>query len=311
MTVPIEAKSFRFTPALLKEKTDAPVFTLRYGTRRDKHTFRSELAARGLVHYSDADIRAAMLDEIRRLSENTIETIDRMVDTAKRYWDSKDAHQTFVLEWLKECEELRRDNASADLPPPPENDFDAAEAAWITGIMETVQSQSAVLGNMRRANSRRDRIFAEAALAIVLVSIEGLDITLRRDADGIIERDCIAEIEDALCDRAEELGIEPTESDWVYTDLCDTAFQAMTLPKEAEKNFGSPPQPSSQDTSSKQDPVASDDTQSPASEKSSSKKTRSEADTTNGETSANLPSAAETSGAEPSGQMADASLTSQ
>jgi len=315
MTVPIEAKTFTFTPELLKGKEGAPTFILRYGTRRDKHAYRAELAARGLVSYTDAQIRAAMLDEIRRLSQNTDEAKDRMVDTAKRFWDSQDAHQKMIEEWLKDVAELRDqaakagdDPATLDLPAPPENDFDAEERAWIVGIMEDVKGRSRVLGGMNKANVKRNFITTEVALAVLLISAEGFELS--RDTDGVIEVDCLAAMQDWLGDLAEKMGVDAQYSDDAYTDLCNAAFLAFHMPKEAEKNFASALQPSSPEDSLRQEEAAPVDTPSTDSVKSNSKKTRSEADTTPTGNSANSPSAAEIPTAESNGQMGELSLTS-
>ena len=308
MSVPIEARNFTFTPELLKGKEGAPSFTLRYGTRRDKHAYRAELAARGLTSYTTAQIRASMLDEIRRLSDNTAEVKERMVDTAKRFWDSQDAFQRMVDEWMKECTEIRVANPEAEIPPPPEDDFDAEEAAWIVGIMESVKGQSRVLGNMNKANVRREFISSEVALAVVLVKAEGFDLT--RDVDGVVDVECLAALQEWLGAKAEELGIEEQDSDAAYTDLCNAAFLAFHIPKVAEKNFASPQQPSSPEDSSKLEAAAPDDTISTDSAKSTSKKTHSADTSMESENSANSPSAAETSGAESNGPTAEASSTS-
>jgi hypothetical protein len=309
MTVPIEAKTFTFTPELLKGKEGAPNFKIRYATRRDKHTYRAELAARGLTGYSEAEIRTVILEEMRRLSSNTDEAKDRMIDTAKRLWDSQDAHDEMVEHWLKEVAELDPDTPPNHIPPPPENDFDAEERAWITGIIETVQGQSVAVGNMLKANVKRQKIVNEVSLAVVLVDAGEFNLT--RDADGVIERSCLADLEEWLGDKAEELGIEPRDADAVYAQLCRAAFLAFHLPKEAEKNFASAPRPSSPENPSKQEDVVPVDSTSTESEKSNSKTTPSDPDTTSGETSANSLFDAGTSMDESTGLMEEASSTSQ
>jgi hypothetical protein len=301
MPVPIEAKTFTYVPESLREIEGAPKFVLRYGTRRDRNAYRAELAGRGLVSHGQAEIRDAMAEEIKRLSGNSDEAKDRMVETARRYWAASDSLEQQIKEWWEDCAAYARDNPEAELPPAPAIDFDPEEEAWITGIMQDVQANSAVIHNMRKANARRDFLATEVALAVVLVSAEGFD--LRRDIDGLVDRECMAELQEWLGDRAEELGFDQTRADDPFGELRNIGFAAFHLPKDTEKNFASPPLPTSDATGS---PAEAEDASSASPASAKSKATPSTATSTSA-TSSTSPSAAETETAGSTGPMAAAS----
>lgn len=236
-TIPIEAKTFDYVPESLRGIEGAPKFTLRYGTRRDKHTYKAEIAGRGLVSYSSEEIREAMIEEMRRVPGNSEEAKERVIDAARRYWAANRALDAEVKLWQSDCLAIRADDPEAELPKPPALDFDPDEQAWIVGVMQALQATSPTLSNMNKANVRRDFIASEVALSVVLVSVEGFDI--ERDAEGLVERRSLAELEEWLGDRAEELGVDSLNAGDAYAELRNMAFMAFHLPKETEKNFAS------------------------------------------------------------------------
>lgn len=300
--VPVEARTFTFVPDVLKPFANAPKFVLRYGTRRDRNAYKAELAGRGLVSHSRDEIRAAMAEEIVRLSGNPAEAKDRMVEVARRWWAANDSLEREIKEWIDDCAALARSDSEATMPEAPRIDFDPDEEAWITGILQDVQANSAVIRNMRKANARRDFLATEVALAVVLVSVEsdsgGFDLS--RDIDGLVEQDCMADLQEWLGTRAEELGIEPAVADDAYGELRNVGFAAFHLPKDTEKNFASPPPPTSAATGS---PAAAEDASSPSPASAKSKATRSRATSTSA-TSSTSPSAAATDMAGSPGPMA-------
>lgn len=237
--IPIEASSFEYVPESLKDKEGAPKFTIRYGTRRDRHKFQQELARRGVVSHSDEEIRATLLLEMKRLSQNTPEAIAKMTDTAELYWRAGEEFENAGEEWLKDCAELRAENPEATLPAEPVMDFDAEEEAWITNIIKTVSAQSTLIGNMNADNVSAAFERKEAALAAALVSVEGFELVRRHD--GMIEADSLIALENWLGDKAEALGLTDLESVTPYMNLRIVAELAFHLPKVAEKNFAAPP----------------------------------------------------------------------
>lgn len=299
-TVPLKAKTFEYVPDCLKDIEGAPVFTLRYGTRRDKHSYKAEIAGRGLVSYSDTEIREAMIDEIKRLSGNSDEAKARMIDCAQRYWAANTSLGLEIDLWRKDCLALRSDDPEAELPPPPELDFDPEERAWIIDTFQTVQSSSAVIRTMNKANVRRDFIANEVALSIVLIGAQGF--VIERDIEGLVTN--LPEIEEWLGERAEELGIESVNSGDAYAQLLQTAFLAFHLPKEMEKNFASL-LPATSDLNGSHPAAAGDVSTSQKSEKSKEIPSTT-VDTTTGETSSISPSVAEAGLAESPGQTAEA-----
>ena len=236
-TIPIEAKTFDYVPESLRGIEGAPKFMLRYGTRRDKHTYKAEIAGRGLVSYSDEEIRKAMIEEMGRIPGNSEEAKNRAIDTARRYWAANRALAAEQKLWRDDCMAVLADDPEAELPPAPKIDFDPDEQAWIVGIMQTLQANSTVICNMNKANVRRGFIASEVALSVVLVGVEGFDI--ERDAEGLVERRSLAALEEWLGDRAEELGVDSLNAGDAYAELRNMAFMAFHLPKETEKNFAS------------------------------------------------------------------------
>lgn len=239
MSIPIEASSFVFTPSSLKEIDGAPTFTLRYGTRRDRHKFQQELARRGLVSNSNDDLRAAILSEMRRLSQNSPEAIEKMVDAAERFWSAGESLANALGEWVKGCADLLEADPKATVPEQPKLEFDAEEEIWISNIINTVSAESELIGNMRADNTRRNFEMKEIALAATLESVEGFELTRRHD--GIVEDSCLIELEEWLGSKSEELGVADIDSGNAYEELMSTAESSFWVPKVTEKNFASPP----------------------------------------------------------------------
>jgi hypothetical protein len=301
MPVPIEAKTFTYVPESLQDIEGAPKFVLRYGTRRDRNAYRAEIAGRGLISHGRDEIRDSMVDEMRRLSDASPEVKEEVVEATRRYWAASDSLDREIKEWRDDLIATLRDNPEAKLPEPPVIDFDPEVEARVVGILQDVQARSPVIYNMHKANARRDMLATEVALAVVLVSVEGFD--LRRDIDGLVEQECMAELQEWLWARAEELGFDPAGRSDPYGELRSTGFAAFHLPKDTEKNFASPPPPTSDATGS---PAEAGDASSISPASAKSKATRSRATSTSA-TSSTSPSAAETETAGSTGPMAAAS----
>lgn len=299
MTVPIKAESFVSTPKSLKEIEGAPKFTIRYGTRRDRNTFQREVARRGLVGHSQEDIQDLTLSEIRRLSRNSDEEKEKMVDAATRFWAAGKSLEMQFKEWIKICAQAREEDPNAVLPPSPELDFDPDEEAWITATINQVSVESTRLSEMRADNARREQLTREISLSIVLVDAEGFE--LKRRQDGVIEIACINELCEWLGERSEELGLSFLDSVDPFHELATECFAAFFLPEETRKNFASPPPTTSSPESSTQQPEAEEVTTSKASANSKATPDISSEPTIS--TSSTSPSAAETDGEESNGQM--------
>lgn len=301
MSVPIEAKSFEYTPTSLEGKEGAPKFTIRYGTRRDRNTFQQEVARRGVVSHTDEDMREETLAEIKRFSNITAEQKSKMVDTATRYWAAISSLDLQIKEWISICTKMKSEDEKAELPPAPEIDFDRDEEAWITGIINHVSESSPTLCNMRADNVKREQITREIALSVVLVDVEGFE--LKRRPDGIIEIHSMIELQEWLGERSEELGLEFLESGDPYNQLLTVGFSSFFLPKETEKNFASPPPITSSPESSMQQPETEEAISSKASAKSkATPESNSPMPTSESST---LPAPAETAGDASNGQTVE------
>lgn len=266
MTIPIEASSFEYVPESLKDIEGAPKFTLRYGTRRDKHTAQQEIARRGLIHNNNDEIRAAILTELRRTSQNTADVLDKMVDCAERYWLAMEQLSAARQEWLKDIVELQKDDPKAELPPYPELEFDKQEEVWIAEILTTVAADSELVGNMRAQNEKFEFETKEIYLSAVLLEVDGFNLVRR--ADKLIENQCLIDLEEWLGEQAETLGLDAIDAGRCYGALCEAAEQSFWLPKVARKNSLSPPPTISSPTSSTLPIEQTGDTPSKASAKS-------------------------------------------
>lgn len=295
--IPIEATSFVYVPESLKDIKGAPKFTLRYGTRRDKHYLQQEAARRGLNRSDNDEIRAATLSEMQRNSQNTPEALERMVDCADRYWQAMNELAAAREEWAKDCADLQKDDSKAELPAYPVLIFDKKEEVWIENILNTVASNSELVGNMRAQNAKFEFEMKEIYLSTVLLEVDGFNLVRRHDK--LIENQCLIDLEEWLGEQAETLGLDTIAAGWCYSELCNAAQESFWLPKAARKNSLSPPPITSSQTSSTLDIEQTDDTTLKASAKSKASPQNSSAEPIS--ESSTSPSLAETGGATSSG----------
>ena len=249
MPIPVEAKSFTYTPDCLEGKEGAPVFTLRYGTRRDRHTYQDEVRLRSLRNNDAKDFEQAIIEELRAKYTSEVMPIDEVVDAIERYYLACEMLTSARKEWANDClailseiPEAERDKARSDvdLPPAPELDFDKDEQERVENLIADVEAKSSRIGRMHRDNGRRERELPRIALSIVLQSTT-LDLAIPRNLDGVIEPDTIYALEEALEAKSIELGLDRGESFQAFNQLANRALSAFFLQKDEEKNSSSPP----------------------------------------------------------------------
>lgn len=243
-TIPVEAKSFAFTPPALVGIDNPPAFVLRHGTRRDRHTYQDEIALRGLRSYNKRDFRDATIAEITAKWTSDTMPISDVVDALERYFAAADDFEAALEGWQKSCRKIL-DEAPADqrdkpdlvkqFPPQPVLDFDSVEREKVENLLSDIEDRSERIRRMNRDNIRRERETRRLALAILLQSTS-LDIPLSRNMDGLVEDDVILAIEERL----DQLSPEGTGYGLAFGQLGTEALLAFFLTGEQEKNSVSP-----------------------------------------------------------------------
>jgi hypothetical protein len=309
MSIPIESKTFTYTPPSLTGENPAS-FTFRFGTRRDRNNMADQKALRRLRRHFVDDYQRAVLSEIKLDWRGSPEELDSIVYLIERYYAEKSAFEEQYLEHAKECLAIL-DGLDADmsdeekrnhLPEAPNFDFDAEETRRVEFVISEIENQSLLIGSMDRDNRQHERGEKLLAIAILLESTT-LDLELKRDRSGLLEDDCVIAIEDEL----ERL----TDGPQAYFELATEARNAFKLTAEQEKNSASPsPITTDPNSSTSQEQTVSTTTTS-ASKASAKAPTPENLQPSMTETSSNSPSPVETHTAESDGQMVDASLISQ
>lgn len=239
-TIPVEAKSFTYTPPALAQINNPPVFVLRHGTRRDRHTYQDEVALRGLRSYNKRDFRDATIEEIKAKWTSDSMPISDVVDALERYFSAADDFEAALEGWQKSCRKLidaapEAEREKIQLPPMPAIDFDPVEREKVENLLTDIEDRSERIRRMNRDNIRRERETRRIALAILLRSTS-LDIPLSRNMDGLIEDDTLLAIEERL----DEISPADAAYGLAFGQLGTEALLAFFLTGEQEKNSVSP-----------------------------------------------------------------------
>ncbi len=241
MPIPIEAGRFTYTPECYADLPGAPVFTLRHGTRRDKHLYQDAVRLKRLQSHSQQDFRDAVVDEIRQRWASDAMPIDEIVDAVQRYYSAADDFDAALAAWRKGLADMlealpEAERADAVLPPSPEFEFDSAERTRVENLISDVERHSDRLGRMSRDNGRREREIRRIAISVLLEDTS-LPIALKRDMDGLVDDEAIYAIEDALDDFSDA---EDHRGGIAFAQLGTKALLSFFVTKEEEKNFSSP-----------------------------------------------------------------------
>ena len=124
--IPIEAASFGFTPEYLKKdgEESPDLFTIRYGTRRDKRKYQDMVIRARVTAHTSEQMRVVTLSEMREAFDSDEIDIDEVIAAAERYWSEIDAFSDAMVEWSKEREKLPDDTPEKDQPELPKFDYD-------------------------------------------------------------------------------------------------------------------------------------------------------------------------------------------
>lgn len=263
MSIPVEAKSFTYTPECFAGMKDAPAFTMRYGTRRDRHAYQDAIRQKRLRSHDKEDFRAVILDEIRTKWANDALPIDEVIASVERYFSAADELDGAIKAWAEQCKPLIEAHQEAqkadpdvrlDLPTAPELDFPPLERERVENLLADVEEHSERLGRMNKDNGRREREIRRIALALLLEDTS-LGLPMKRDMDGLLPEDTIYAIEDALDEFSDA---EDHRGGVAFSQLGNKALMSFFLTREEEKNSASPsPTTTDQSGSTAQEPTAS------------------------------------------------------
>lgn len=232
-SIPLEAsETLAFTPPSLEGIEGAPVFTLRYPTRRDKRFINRLLRESGARTHSDEVIRAAVLDELKA-SWNEADYA-RFAPIIEEYWKALDA---FVL--------IQQTDPEAVF------EYDEAIVRSTTDLIRLVSESSARICKMRADNSEFNELAELCTLAVVVKDWTGLS-TVRVLERGYLTIDCAADMIDDLTDYAGKV-LDKERAGIPYAELMIQAFRNQRLEGDEEKNSASPSPSGTPQTSSKMD----------------------------------------------------------
>lgn len=233
MSIPLTASTESFTPECMAEIEGAPSFTFRHATVLDKHEFHSIAIAEGLMQHTDADLREAIVGEIRRLFES--EGLEQNITQLEAYWQAndelrsaQDQHRQQVMEILAEAEE----GAELELPPAPVLDFPEDRIADLEAMVAEVRRYSPKVNGMLADNHRFQTFYPRILLRMFLTGTT-LPVKLVRRGKLITAESC-EELLEALAEVAGE------QADAATSQLLVKALLSFALRKDEEKNSSSP-----------------------------------------------------------------------
>ena len=233
MSIPLTASTETFTPECMAEIEGAPSFTFRHATVMDKHEFHSIAIAEGLMQHTDADLREAIVGELRRMFES--DGLEQNITQLEAYWQAndelrsaQDQHRQQVMEILEAAEE----GSDPELPPPPVLDFPADRVADLEAMVAEVRRHSPKVNGMLADNHRFQTFYPRILLRMFLTSTT-LPVTLQRRGKLITAESC-EEMLEALAEVASD------KADAATSQLLVKALLAFALRKDEEKNSSSP-----------------------------------------------------------------------
>lgn len=219
--IPLEAGETRaFTPPSLAHIDNAPSFTIRTATWRQKNFYRRILRENSIIRHDEADIRS----EIRKAlqpgpiwGENDPAA---MVPFVEEYWTYSDAfrqqkRQDPDLEWSYDPEIERR----------------------VLQLLDRVEQAWPQLARMAADNEEYRESEPFALIATMVHSWTGLDVARRVDRDHLT-MDCSYELGEKLL-RFEAQHGESGKVGSAFGELYAEAFAAMFLTEEERGNSAS------------------------------------------------------------------------
>lgn len=217
--IPVEAsETLVFTPQSLADLPDAPAFTLRACTRRDKRFQRRLYSELGLSQHSTEAIRAEVMAGYEAISPD--ESAEH-AEKVKAYWKERDE---FALQ--------QKDDPTLVW----EYDQDIERA--VDDLVRKVARSWPTLGAMIADNVEFGEMSDPIQVAVVVTGWSGVDFKVNRKVDrGYTTVECAEDLRDALADFESENKLTPGRA---WNELALACYARMHLSEDEAKNFVSP-----------------------------------------------------------------------
>jgi hypothetical protein len=222
--IPLEAsETLAFVPASLEAIPNAPRFTLRAPSNRDKRFHTRLIREIGIMRHSAEVFRAEVLNGLKTLwsPADYAEHSPRL----ETYWKAQD---DFELQ-LKDDPELKWQ-------------WDADEEMRIGKLIELVTRAHEPLRVLAADNAEAGEMAPILIIAVAVETWTGLPVSPRLER-GYLHPDCVEEMRDALAEFEKANGLVDTKGDakgLAFTELFIAATQRMYLTEDEEKNSASP-----------------------------------------------------------------------
>jgi hypothetical protein len=243
-----------FTPDSLKDLPDAPTFTLKATSWREREDMEYQISEDGLARYSDGEVREIMVDELCRLWQR--ERTDPMVERVKAYWKAIDDHLEEVSN--RQLEAQAAEDAGED-PPPEVAPFEHPDSAEINELLQRLTRASQTIREVGVSNMKYRRNYPRYTISFGVSKWSGLD-TQPQYEGGVITLDAVVDMEAEL---KQKFGKEKGEE--AYAELAIETLKRIYLVPDTEKNSNSPAQSQPTQAGSKENGQASPNGKSPES----------------------------------------------
>lgn len=227
--IPLEAsEELVFQPKAFANLGDAPCFTLRAATTRDKRYHRRLHLEENIVSHSQDAIRAEILRGLKALwSTNDYEQHEAILTD---YWAALD-------DYNQQRAEHEKAQASEKKPEKfPDFAYDMEIRVACEQLTKKVVEAWRPVRSMVADNADFDELTAPAMIAVVVKSWIGLGINAERER-GYLTLAGAQALEEALADFEEAHGIERGSA---WTELFVACTNRMYLSEDEQKNSASP-----------------------------------------------------------------------
>lgn len=221
-------ETMTFTPAVLLEEAEPPVFKLKAVGWREREDMEYAVAEAGLRQYSEEHIRETTIDELCRLWEWKPE--DDVVQRVRKYWADLD---DYVAELDAHAIEV---NASLDAggePPPDLAPFEHEDRERVADLSRRLTETSPIMRKIGISNIRYRRDFPRYTIAHCVRSWTGISVPPSFEG-GVLTLDAVVALQDHL---VETYGDEKGEA--AFLELATATLKRIYLVKATEKNSAS------------------------------------------------------------------------
>jgi|GEM_PF-1911995 hypothetical protein len=256
--VPVDAsETDTFTPDILKDLPNAPTFTLKATTWRQREAMEYAIEAAGLRRYHDEEVREITVEELCRLWQ--CDEQSEMIRRVKAYWEAID---DAVEEASNHALETEAAKEAGEEPPEPLPPFEHPDAEEMGDLMRRLTEASERIRKMGVANLRYRREIPRYNIAHALLGWTGLKTVPSFEA-GVISIDSVMDLRKELM---ETFGAEVGAV--AFDQVAIRSLKRIYLLPDTEKNSESPAPSASTPAPTKENGQASTNGKSPESEPS-------------------------------------------